>query len=62
MNSLTHSRVPLTLPLRGSGFDGGGSADKLAEISPTTMQEQVREFLATRFSVLRHVSDAMADS
>ena len=38
---------------------GGESADKLAEISPTVMQKQVSEFLATRFSVLRRVRDAM---
>ena len=44
------------------GFVGGESADKLAEISPTTMQKQVSEFLATRFSVLRHMRDEMADS
>ena len=62
VNSLTHPRVPLTLPLRGSGLGGGESADKLAEISPSTMQKRVSEFLATRFSVLRHVRDAMADS
>ena len=62
VNSLTHPRVPLTLPLRGSGLGGGESADKLAEISPSTMQKRVSEFLATRFSVLRHVRHAMADS
>ena len=28
--SLTHPRVPLTLPLRGSGLGDGESADKLA--------------------------------
>ena len=38
-NILTHPRVPLTLPLRGSGLGGGESADKIAEISPTTMQK-----------------------
>ena len=52
VNSLTHPRVPLTLPLRGSGLSGGESADKLADISPTTMQKQASKFLATRFSVL----------
>ena len=62
VNSLTHPRVPLTLPLCGSGIGQRESADKLAEISPTTMQKQVSEYLATRFSVLRHVRDAMADS
>ena len=62
VNSLTHTRVPLTLPLRGSGLGGGESADKLAEISPTTMQKQVSDFLATRFSVLRRMRDAMANS
>ena len=59
VNSITHPRVPLTLLLCGSGLGGGESADKLAEISPTTMQKQVSEFLATHFSVLRHVRDAM---
>ena len=62
VNSLTHPRVPLTFPLRGSGLGGVESADKLAETSTTTIQKQVSEFLATRFSVLRHVRDAMADS
>ena len=62
MNSLTHPRVPLTLPLCGSGIRGGESADKLAEISPTTIQKQLIEFLATRFSVLRLVRDVIADS
>ena len=61
MNSLTHPRVPLTLPLRGFGLGGGESSDKLAKISPTTMQKQVSEFLETRFRVLRHVRDARAD-
>ena len=41
---------------------GGESSVKLAEIIPTTMQKQVSEFLVTRFSVLRHVRDAMDDS
>ena len=62
VNNLTHHRVPLTLPLRGYGLGGGESADKLVEISPTTMQKQVREFPATRFSVLRNVRHAMDDS
>ena len=62
VNSLTHTRVPPTLPLRDSRLGGGDSADKIAYIIPTTMQKQVREFLATRCSVLRHVRDAMADS
>ena len=62
VNSLTHPRISITLPLRGSGLGGGESADKLAEISPTTMQKQVNGFLATRSSVLRHVRDAMAAS
>ena len=62
VNSLTHPRVPLTLPLRGSGLGGSKSPHKLAEISPTMMQKQMREFLVTRFGVLRHVRDAMAGS
>ena len=57
-----HPRVLLKLPLSGSGVGGGAFADKFADISHTTMQKQVSEFLATRSSVLRHVRDAMADS
>ena len=56
VNSLTHPRVPLTLPLCGSGLGQRDSADKLAEISPTTMQKQVSEFLAMRIGVLLHVA------
>ena len=52
VNGLTHPRVPLTLPLRGSGLGGGELADRLADISPVTVRKQVCEFLATRFSVL----------
>ena len=62
VNGLTHPRVPLTLPLRGSGLGGGGMADRLADISPATVHKQVSEFLATRLNVLRHVRDALADS
>ena len=62
VNGLTHHRVPLTLPLRGSGLGGGGVADRLADIIPATVQKQVSEFLATRLNVLRHVRDALADS
>ena len=60
VNIPTHPRVPLTLPLRGSGIGGGESSDKLAEINPTTMQKQASAFLATRLSVLRHARDAMS--
>ena len=62
VNGLTHPRVPLTLPLCGSGIGGGEVADRLADISPATVQKQVGEFLATRLNVLRHVRDAMAES
>ena len=62
VNSLTHPRVSLTLPLRGSGLEGGGLADRLDDVSPSVVKQQVGEFLATRFSVLRHVRDKMADS
>ena len=62
MNSLTHPRVPLTLPMRGSGLGGGESADRLAEISPTTIHKQVSQLLAKCSSVLQYVRDAMADS
>ena len=41
---------------------GGEVADRLADISPATVQKQVGEFLATRLNVLRHVRDAMASS
>ena len=62
VNSLTHPRVPLTLPLRGLELNGGELADRLADISPVTVRKQVSEFLAKRFSVVRHVRDKMADS
>jgi hypothetical protein len=48
VNRLTHPRVPLTLPLRGSGLSGGEIADRLANISPLTVRKQVDEFLSTR--------------
>ena len=50
LNGLTHRRVPFTLPLCGSGLGGGEVADRLADISPATVQKQVGEFLATRMS------------
>ena len=62
VNGLTHPRVPLTLPLRGSGHIGGEVADRLADVSPSTVNKQVSAFLATRLNVLRHVRDAMAES
>jgi hypothetical protein len=62
VNDLTHPRVPLTLPLRGSALGGGEIAYRLADVSPLTVRKQVDEFLSTRLSVLRHVRDAMADS
>ena len=40
----------------------GELADRLADLSPVTVRKQVSEFFATRFSVLRHVRDTMADS
>ena len=61
VNGLTHPRVPLTLPLRGSGLGGGGIADRVADVSPSTVNKQVREFLATRLNVLRYVRDTMAE-
>ena len=33
VNSLKHTRVPLTLPLRGSGLGGGESADSLLKLA-----------------------------
>ena len=39
VNGLTHPRVLLTLPLRGSGLDGKGVADRLADIIPATVQK-----------------------
>ena len=44
-----------------SGLGGGEIADRLADISPATVQKQVGEFLATRLNVLIHVRDAMAE-
>ena len=44
VDSLTQTRVPLTLPLRGSGLGAEEFADKIAEISPTMMQKQVCDF------------------
>ena len=41
-------RVPLTLPLRGSGLDKGEVAGRLADISPSTVKKQVSAFLETR--------------
>ena len=52
VNGLTHFRVPLTLPLRGSGLGGGEVAVRLADIIPATVQTQVSEFLATRENAL----------
>ena len=62
VTGLKHTRVPLTLQLRGSGIGGGEVADRLADISPSTVQKQVSAFLTTRLNVLRYVRDAMADS
>lgn len=61
-SGLTHPRVPLTLPLRGSRIGGEGIADRLADVSPSTVNKQVREFLAMRLNVLRHVRDTMVES
>ena len=61
VNGLTHPRVTLMLPLRASGFNRGGSADRLADISPAAVQQQESEFLTTRLKVLRNVRDALAD-
>ena len=44
VNGLTHPRVPLTLPLCGSGIGGGEVADQLADISPATAQKQMASF------------------
>ena len=62
VNGITHPRVPLTLPLRGSGLGGEEMADRLAGISPATVHKQVNGFLSTRLNVVRHVRDALADS
>ena len=37
-------------------------ADRLADVSPATVQKQVSAFLTIRLNFLRHVRDAMADS
>ena len=34
---IKHLRVPLTLPLRGSGIGGGEVADRLTGVSPDTV-------------------------
>ena len=52
VNGLTHPHVPLMLPLCGSGIGGGEVADRLAKISPATVQKQVGEFLATRLNAI----------
>ena len=62
VNGLTHPRAPLTLPRGGSGLGGGEVADRLADVSPASVKQQVGEFLAPRLNVLRHVRDVMADS
>ena len=62
VNGLTHPRVPLTLPPRGAGVDGGGVANRFDDISCNTVCKQVDAFLSTRLDVLRHVHDTMADS
>ena len=62
VNGLNHPRVSLTLSLCGSGLGGGDVADRLADISPDTVQKQVGVFLATRLNVLGHVRDIMAES
>ena len=59
---ITHTRVPLMLPLRGSGIGVREVADRLADVSPATVQKQVSAFLTTRLNVLRHVRDAVARS
>ena len=59
VNGFTHPRVPLTLPLRGSGLGVGEMADRIAGISPSTVHEHVSKVLATRLNVLRHVRDAV---
>ena len=44
INGLTHPRVPLTIPQRGSGVGGGEIDDRIADISPVTVRKQVSEF------------------
>ncbi|KAG3244925.1 hypothetical protein PI124_g10316 [Phytophthora idaei] len=62
VNGLANPRVPLTPPRRGSGLSGGGIADRLADISPVAVRNQVDDFVSLRLSVLRQVRDAMAES
>ena len=62
VNGLTHPRVTLTLPLHGSGLGRGMVADRLADTSLSTVQNQVSAFLTTRLNVLRHARAAIADS
>ena len=37
-------------------------ADRLADVSPATVQKVVSEFLTMQLNVLRHLRDTMADS
>ncbi|KAG2864172.1 hypothetical protein PC113_g4821 [Phytophthora cactorum] len=62
VNGLANPRVPLTPPHRGSGLSGGGIADRLADISPVAVRNQVDDFVCLRLSVLPQVRDAMAES
>ena len=40
----------------------GEVAVRLADVRPTSVKKQVSEFLTTRWNILRHVRDAMADN
>ncbi|KAG4058846.1 hypothetical protein PC123_g6193 [Phytophthora cactorum] len=55
VNGLANPRVPLTPPRSGSGLDGGGIADRLADVSPVAVRKQVDDFVSLRLSVLRQV-------
>ena len=62
VNGLVDPRVPLSPPRCGSGLDGGGLADRLADVSPVAIRKQVDDFVSLRLSVMRRVRDAMAES
>ena len=61
VNGITYPRVPLTLPRGGSWLGGGEVANRLDDISPASVKQQVNEVIATRLNVLRHVRGAMTN-
>ena len=54
VKGLPHPRVPLTLPLCGSGLGEGEMVDQFADIIPITVQKLVSDSLTIRWNFLRH--------